>query len=136
MALTTDPEDGEPEQDGQHRGIKYRIAGEHFDLPREVNDRADRGEVHEAVEESPLLPETADPSLRGGQGQRHQEQERREAQRDKGALQDVADHRAEREAEIKSPVRRDVEGCVEELEQPAHPAALYNAVPAGEAPVS
>ncbi len=92
------------------------------------------GEVDEAVEPAPVAAEAADRAGGRCRGERDEQQERREADRDVRPFGDVLDDVAEREELVEHHVGEEVQHGVGEGEQPERAAELHGLVPAGQPP--
>ena len=87
------------------------------------------------MEDSPApAAEALHHRIGGGDGERYQEEEAREAKGDVGAVRDVLEDVVEIEERVEHDVGREVQADVEEREQSEHTAQPYELVPAGDTP--
>src|SRR5262249_17822414 len=89
-ALTPEiPDDAEQQERGDGDGVEDGIARDDLHLQREVHRREDAGDVDQTMQLRPFLPEAPDPSFRRRQGERDEQEEGGEAERDERAFADV-----------------------------------------------
>src|SRR5579872_3151717 len=89
--------------------------------PQEMNDSRDGGQVDRAMQHRPTLPaQPADPSRRGGEGQRDHQDEARESYGDVAPLQYVRPNAVKIEDLVKRQINTEMAASVKKREQPQH----------------
>jgi hypothetical protein len=82
------------EQQREDSHIEERLAHVAFHLPVEMPHRQSCDHVDEAVQALPAPAQAPHHAVGGGEGQRHQQQQRGEADGDVGALHDIGPHQS------------------------------------------
>ena len=100
-----------------------------------MQDAQDRRHVDQPVQGAPAASaETFDHAGRRGGGERREEEERADADRDEGALHDVRRHLLPVEEEVEDDPDGEVEGRVREREEPEQPPHRDRRRAAGDDP--
>src|ERR1700691_90017 len=107
----------------QHQRQSHGAEHTRLHLPPVMNHAAQRGEINKLVQPVPVLSaQLADRPVGRRQRQRHQQQPRRHANGDELPLGNIVKHRLHIEASVERYIRQQVQGSIEEREQPQQPA--------------
>lgn len=122
------------EEECEDRQAEQRLPQVGLHLPGVVQAAEEGRDVDEAVQRLPATAEAAHRAPRGSERQRHEDQQRDQADRDERALEDVLADGVELERAVHGQVEQEVTQHGEERGQAEGPAQVRKRHPAGRLP--